>query len=159
MSKRFLNFITALMLGMATSGMSSMAIAQTPSPQSTYPETEYIPLKPHSDVMNGAFFHDSNWYFTNIKIDRQFDFFFGNESFPEGNYPENEVAWDAELMHSIYNDMMQQQSEQDPIIRVPDLPNPFNTSLRSDQTRSYRRADLPNAPMSAGTEFVYERLP
>jgi hypothetical protein len=159
MSQKFLNFMTAFVLGIATSSMTSVAIAQTTSSPSNYAEADLIPLKSHTNVMGEAFFHDSNWYYTNIMIDRQFDFFFGNESFPSGNYPENETAWDAELINSIYTDMMQQQNESDPIIRVPDLPNPFNTSLRGNQVRSYRRAGVPYTPMSAGTEFVYERLP
>jgi len=154
MSKQFLNFMTAFVLGAAASSMTSMAIAQTPSVQNMYVETELIPLETHNQVIENAYYFDSNRYFKNLMIDRQFDFFFGYESFPEGNYPENEISWDAELINHIYTDMMQQQTQSDPVIRVPDLPNPFSTSLRSDQVRSYRRASL---PMSVGTEFVYER--
>ncbi len=157
MSNLFLNFVTAFALGAAATGMTSVAIAQTPSAQNMYGEIELIPLETHTQVMEDAYFFDSNRYFKNIMIDRQFDFFFGHEAFPEGNYPENEIAWDAELIHTLYTDMMKQQGESDPIIRVPDLPNPFNTSLRSEQVRSYRRASIPYVPMSAGTEFVYQR--
>jgi hypothetical protein len=157
MSNRLLNLITAFALGAAASSMTSIAIAQTHSDYDPNLKRELIPLESHTRVVENAFFHDSYRYFNDIMIDRQFDFFFGYQDFPEGNYPENEIAWDAELMSALYKDMMKQQNESDPILRVPDLPNPFNTSLRGDQVRSYRRASVPYNDISAGTEFVYDR--
>ena len=165
MSKRFLNLITAFALGAAASSMTSIAMAQSYSSQTPYRDYNYrdyvrvevIPLEAHNEIIDQALFYDSNSYFDNITIERQLDTIFGAESFPEGNFPENEITWDAELIYVLYQDMMRQQSESDPVLRVPDLPNPYNTSLRGNQIRSYRRASLPNTPLSVGTEFVYER--
>ena len=145
---RFTNLITILAISTAASIFPSVAIADTKSPY-----YELRPLETWTEVFDRGLFHNSRYSFENVTILRQIDTILGPRSFPEGNYPENEINRDARLINILHRDMLEQQVSSDPIIRTPDLANPFNDSLRSKPT--YNRLARP----VVGTEFVYERLP
>ena len=87
-----------------------------------------------SDVFNRAFFNDSGDFYDAVTIGSQLNFFFGFESFPEGSYPENEIADDAQLLNGLLQDALDQQVQSGPPIRTPDLENPFDTSLSQLET-------------------------
>lgn len=63
-------------------------------------------------------------------------------------FPENQISRDAERIHRLYTDLINQQVSSDPIIRTADLPNPYNLSVLT----------LPssNNPIS-GSEFSIEQ--
>ncbi len=63
-------------------------------------------------------------------------------------FPENQISRDAERLHRLYTDLINQQVSSDPIIRTADLPNPYNFSVLT----------LPssNNPVS-GSEFSIEQ--
>ena len=82
-----------------------------------------------SDVFNRAFFNDSGDFYDAITIGSQLNLLFGFKSFPEGSYPENEIADDAQLLNYLLQDALEQQVQSAPPLRTPDLENPFDTSL------------------------------
>lgn len=61
--------------------------------------------------------------------------FFENREFPRsltwfaGPFPENDITADAEAVHELYLDALEQQNSAGPVIRTADLENPFSTSL------------------------------
>ncbi|NEO26863.1 MAG: hypothetical protein F6K03_08200 [Kamptonema sp. SIO4C4] len=64
---------------------------------------------------------------TTFTIGRQFDFLFGI-----GGFPEMEMTDDARGITEFHQLVMQRQMDTGPIIRTPDLANPYNSSLRSN---------------------------
>lgn len=76
------------------------------------------------EAFNRAFFHRSGDFFHNDTIGSQFTFVFGLDG-----YSDRQIAKDANTIESLYRDFMHQQVSSDPLIRTPDLENPFNSSL------------------------------
>jgi hypothetical protein len=68
------------------------------------------------------------------------------------SFPESEIARDAELVNVVYRDVLNQQVGNDPYIRTPDLPNPYNTSLMMSPR-------LNSNMLKTGTEFRFETVP
>lgn len=131
-----------LVLLAASIAFPSVASAQTETPNA---ETT-------SDVFERAFFrHDRNFY-ENGSLKRQLDSFLGAGSSFGGSFPENEIARDAELVNTLYHDVLAQQVGNDPYIRTPDLPNPYDTSLMMSPRVNSNR-------LKVGTEFRFETLP
>ncbi|OLP18001.1 hypothetical protein BST81_13245 [Leptolyngbya sp. 'hensonii'] len=89
-------------------------------------------------------------YFENRTLERQTDFLFGFGTLVDGTFAENELATDGKLFEILYRDLMNQQVSTTPIIRTPDLNNPFNSSLLTG-------TNINNRIMTS--ELVYERLP
>ncbi|MEH2139721.1 hypothetical protein [Nostoc sp.] len=120
----------------------SVASAQTETPKT---ETT-------SDVFERAYFsHDRNFY-ENGSLKRQLDSLLGSGSSFGGSFPENEIARDAELVNTLYHDVLTQQAGNDPYIRTPDLPNPYDTSLMMSPRFNSNQLKM-------GTEFRFETLP
>ncbi len=46
-------------------------------------------------------------------------------------YDENRLAKDAQRIEVIYQDLLEQQASRGPILRTPDLANPYSTSVHS----------------------------
>ncbi|MBE9037339.1 hypothetical protein [aff. Roholtiella sp. LEGE 12411] len=106
-----------------------------------------------NDVFERAFFrHDRNFY-ENGGFKRQLDSFLGSSgSGLRNSFPENEIARDAELVNTLYHDVLTQQVGNDPYIRTPDLPNPYDTSLLMSPRLNTNK-------LKVGTEFRFETLP
>ncbi len=131
-----------LMLLATAIAFPSVVAAQTETPKS---ETT-------SDVFEQAFFrHDRNFY-ENGGLKRQLDSFLGTGSGFGGSFPENEIARDAQLINTLYHDVLTQQASNDPYIRTPDLPNPYDTSLMMSPRLNANK-------LRVGTEFRFETLP
>lgn len=147
MGLRLRNLVGVLVLAVAsTSILAQGAIAQ-PDTSSLQP----IPLETIPDAFNRAFFNDSGDIFRNNTVQRQFEYIFGPGSFRHSAFPDNEFVQDAQVIYTLYRDALEQQVSSDPIIRTPDLPNPFDTSLRMLPNPYGRRVK--------GSEFVYEKVP
>jgi hypothetical protein len=139
---KFKTFGGLLVLLAAGIAFPSVAFAQTETPRT---ETT-------SDVFERAFFsHDRNFY-ENGSLKRQLDSLLGSGSSFGGSFPENEIARDAELVNTLYHDVLTQQVGNDPYIRTPDLPNPYDTSLIMSPR-------LNSNKLKVGTEFRFETLP
>ncbi|MFN6462690.1 MAG: hypothetical protein RMZ41_012695 [Nostoc sp. DedVER02] len=139
----FKTFGGLLVLLAASITFPSVASAQTETPKA---ETM-------SNVFERAYFrHDRNFYENSSSLRRQLDLLLGSGSGFGGSFPENEVARDAELVNSLYHDALTQQVGNDPYIRTPDLPNPYNTSLIMSPA-------LNSNKLKVGTEFRFETLP
>ncbi len=82
-------------------------------------ETETPNYETTNDVFERAYFrHDRNFY-ENGGLKRQLDSFLGSGSGFGGSFPENEIARDAELVNTLYHDVLTQQVGNDPYIRTP----------------------------------------
>ena len=137
MLDRLIKLNRAFLLGVVTClGFASNAMAQTPP----HTRLETIP-----GIFDRAFHDDSGNFFYNNSAFGQIETFLG------WGFPENEIAHDAEIVHSIYQSVLKQQSENDPIIRTLDLQNPFNSSLRTNPTY------LGNTVSTETVEFVFPR--
>jgi hypothetical protein len=113
------------------------------------PSTVYADTQSPNDVMGNAFFrHDPNFY-DNGSLKRQVDFLVGPGSKFGTTFPENEIAKDGELVHNVYLDMLVQQSMNDPYLRTPDLPNPYDTSLIMSPRYNANK-------LKVGTEYRFE---
>ena len=137
--KIFSGLLVLLAAGIAFPSVASAQI-ETPKTETT------------NDVFERAFFsHDRNFY-ENGSLKRQLDSILGSGSGFGGSFPENEIAHDAELVNTLYHDVLNQQVGNDPYIRTPDLPSPYDTSLMMSPRMNSNRLKL-------GTEFKFETLP
>lgn len=59
-------------------------------------------------------------------------------------FPETSLANDAKLLNEVYREGIIRQVATDPIIRTPDLPNPYNTSILTQP--SYSDLNLQASP-------------
>jgi hypothetical protein len=138
---KFKTFGGLLVLLAAGIAFPSVASAQTETPKT---ETT-------NDAFERAYFrHDRNFY-ENSSLKRQLDSFFGSGSGFGGSFPENEIARDAQLINTLYRDVLTQQVGNDPYIRTPDLPNPYDTSLMMSPRFNSNK-------LKVGTEFRFEIL-
>ncbi|MDZ8227200.1 MULTISPECIES: hypothetical protein [unclassified Nostoc] len=143
MGIKFKTFGGLLVLLAAGIAFPSIASAQTETPKT---ETT-------NDVFERAYFrHDRNFYENSNSLKRQLDSFLGSGSSFGGSFPENEIARDAQLLNTLYHDVLTQQVGNDPYIRTPDLPNPYDTSLMMSPRFNSNK-------LKVGTEFRFETLP
>lgn len=75
----------------------------------------------------GITFSSQDAYSTTATFGRQFDFIFGIAGFPDA-----ELSRDGSIVDSMYNETLYRQYSLGPLIRTPDLPNPYNSSLRTN---------------------------
>ncbi len=132
------------LLVLLVTGLAVPAIASAETKAPNYETT--------NDAFERAFFrHDRNFY-ENGTIKRQIDSFLGSGSGFKNSFPENEIARDAELLNTLYRDVLTQQVGNDPYIRTPDLPNPYDTSLLMSPRLNANQ-------LKVGTEFSFENAP
>lgn len=105
-----------------------------------------------NEVFDRAFFKNDRNFYGNNTFKRQIDWIVGSGSLFRNSFPENEIARDAELVNVVYRDVLNQQVGNDPYIRTPDLPNPYNTSLMMSPR-------LNSNKLKTGTEFRFETVP
>lgn len=79
-----------------------------------------------------GFNNASGDFFGRTGLGGQLNGIFGWRSFPQGSFPENDIARDGETVSTILKDVLQQQADSFPIVRTRDLENPFNTSLQDN---------------------------
>jgi hypothetical protein len=136
-----LNFKTfgGFLVLFSTVSFSTSAIAQT----------ETFGYETPNEVMERAFFKNDPNFYANQTVKRQIDWILGQGSLLRSSFPEHEIARDAELVNTLYRDMLNQQVSRDPYIRTPDLPNPYNTSLLASPR-------LNSNKLKVGTEYRFE---
>lgn len=150
MKKWFHHLITVFAVGAAVQVTAqSQAIAQT------YLE-EKDPIYPEhtADVFSRAINYEQR------DTDASFDAwplineYFGlfPLSLDGAGYPEQQAKRDLRRVDILYRDVMLQQVASDPVLRTPDLANPFNSSLLTEAP-----ARSGNLPLLRGTGFTYDR--
>jgi len=141
MGLNFKTFSSFLVL-FATAVFPAVATAQTATPSYETPDA----------VFERAFFKNDPNFYVNQTFKRQIDWIVGPGSVLHNSFPENEIARDAELVNTVYRDMLNQQAGNDPYIRTPDLPNPYNTSL-------FMSPRLNSNLLKVGTEYRFDTVP
>lgn len=105
-----------------------------------------------SDVIERAYFKNSPDFYRNNTFRREIDWLLGPGTLFRNSFPENEIARDADLINKVYKDLLVQQATNDPYIRTPDLPNPYNSSILMSPRMN------PNQ-LRTGTEFRFDAMP
>ncbi|MBF2063284.1 MAG: hypothetical protein IGS39_02455 [Calothrix sp. C42_A2020_038] len=123
----------------------AIAVPSIATAQESTPNYETV-----GEVMERAFFKNSPNYYRNQGINRDTDLILGTGSPFRSSFPEKEIERDADLVNALYRDIIVQQAMNDPYIRTPDLPNPYNTSLIMSPRLNQER-------LRTGTEFRFEQ--
>ncbi|KOP27318.1 hypothetical protein AMR41_04755 [Hapalosiphon sp. MRB220] len=105
-----------------------------------------------NEAFERAYFKNSPDFFSSITSQSDVNDIFGLGSFSRNTFPENQIARDSELIHILYRDVLYQQVSNDPYLRSPDLPNPYNTSLLMSPGLNANK-------LKVGTEFRFEQIP
>ncbi|MDJ0708268.1 MAG: hypothetical protein QNJ46_33775 [Leptolyngbyaceae cyanobacterium MO_188.B28] len=124
----------------ASTTLATSAAAQL-QPIDTLPEAA-------EDIIN----HDSGNSFSNRSIGRQIQFIFGFGGITSAGFADLEIQRDTEAFHQSYLEWSALQNTSDPYLRVPDLRNPYNTSVQLIPTSQINSRAI-------GGELVFERLP
>lgn len=148
MQMRLTQLLSALALAAASSFLAVAAKAQT-DPLGYEP----IRLETVTEAFDRAFFQESGDFYRNRSIQRQIGYIIGPGLPGKAGFPELEIERDAKRIDILYRDALEQQVSSDPVIRTPDLPNPFSASLLSQSGFSSfgNRVE--------GREFNFETLP
>ncbi|HEY9764073.1 MAG TPA: hypothetical protein V6D07_16190 [Trichocoleus sp.] len=141
-----LKHVTVATLTMATAILSATSPAFSQQANSTT-EVKTIPAG-----FEDLFYGYSGTYFDNRTIGEQISNLFGSGGLDSARFPEREIEWDANAIHQAYVAHLALQNTLDPTLRVPDLPNPFTTSLLLSPTAQ------PAGPV-VGSEFIFESSP
>ncbi len=145
---RLTTLLSGVVLAAASTVWAAAATAQA-APSDSAP----IRLQTIPESFERAFYNESGNFYHNRSIFRQANYILGFGSFGRAGFPDLELERDAKLINTIYNDALYQQVASDPVIRTPDLPNPFNGSLRLSPT------SRPFGSRLEGSEFIFETLP
>ena len=122
--------ITVFAVGAAVHMTSGQAIAQTAL------EGRNDPIYPEhtADVFDRAVDYELYDVDTSFDTWEVLNDYFGVSplSLIQPGYPEHNAKRDFKKVSILYSDIMQQQVASDPVIRTPDLANPYNSSIRSE---------------------------
>lgn len=135
---------SVLVLIVAATSFHAAAIAQPAS--SIQPRAN----ETVAERFNQAFFSNAPDFFRNRSLGRQLNFLFGSASLSRNSFPENDIARDAAEVHNLYRTTLEQQVSSDPVIRTPDLPNPYDTSILSSPALNVNNG-------MQGNEIIFER--
>jgi hypothetical protein len=97
-------------------GSATIANAQ-PAVQ---PSAEAVRTLPQA--VEDAYFRNSENFYRNRQVPNNLTWFLGP-------FPENEIAADGRAVNRLYEDALAQQVSNDPLIRTPDLENPYQSSV------------------------------
>lgn len=138
--------LTGLLFIVTAASVPSTAIAQ---PNTNIQTTDNITIP---EAFERAFFKNDPQFFRNNSIERQVNVIFGPGSLLRNSFPEHEISRDARLVHQLYEQVLNQQTSSDPVVRTPDLPNPYSTSILSSP-----RLDVNSNNNVKVNELIYER--
>ncbi|MEA5618120.1 hypothetical protein VB711_09770 [Cronbergia sp. UHCC 0137] len=133
----------------AISGFLALLATSTLFPSIASADTKTPDYQTTNEVFERAYFrHDRNFY-DNNGLQRQIDSLFGPGSKFQTTFTDNEIAKDAELINTVYRDVLAQQTTNDPYLRSPDLPNPYDSSLLMSPRYNANKLKI-------GTEYRFE---
>jgi hypothetical protein len=147
MQMRLTPLISALALAAASSLLATAAKAQTNSSYGPV-RVETIP-----EAIDRNFYEESGDIYRNSSIQRQIGWIIGPGLPGRAGFPDLQIERDAKRVNILYRDALEQQASSDPIIRTPDLPNPFNSTLRQQTGAGSFGTRL------EGSEFIYQTQP
>lgn len=163
---RLTKLLGALVLAAASSGLPLAVSAQTnpPNQSEATSSPRLVDVNPSfttppnrletiPEAFNRAFFQESGDFYRNRSIPRQISYIIG-PGLPWGaGFPELELERDAKRISGLYQEVLELQASSGPIIRTPDLPNPFGSSLRIEYAPRRFGSQL------EGGEFNFETVP
>lgn len=100
-----------------------LASGGTAKAQETEEPTRY---QPFAEEFNRAFRRGSGDYFRNRQLAEQVGDLLGIPSFPD-----QAISQDNKNINKLYRQLMEEQFNSTPIIRTPDLPSPYDSSIMS----------------------------
>lgn len=113
--KGLLGTLTVVTASMGLTGLfTNVAIAQE---ENDTPQFETLP-----QVFEDTFFRNDRNFYRNRQTPRNGTWFLGP-------FPENEIASDGRAINRLYREVLEQQVSTGPLMRTPDLPTPYGTSL------------------------------
>lgn len=136
-------------LGLALSSLAMATAIFLPAAPSRAESQQFVSIP---EAFEDAFFQSSKNFFQNRTIWRQINLIFGPGSLYRSSYPEIEIERDAKRIDNLYRRLLKQQISSAPVIRVPDLPNPYDTSLLQLPPSNF----INRFP---GLEFNFETIP
>ncbi|AFY36576.1 hypothetical protein Lepto7376_0128 [[Leptolyngbya] sp. PCC 7376] len=143
------HLITVFAVGAAIQVASAPAIAQThlEGRHPNYPEHT-------ADAFDRAVSYELRDTDTSFDTWQVLNEYFGvfPLSLTQPAYPEHQAKRDYKKVDLLYRDVMLQQVASDPVIRTPDLANPFNSSIRSEAP-----AQNGTLQLLRGTDFSFDR--
>jgi hypothetical protein len=130
-------------VAMACLGMSGAIIATIPIIPAAHAQEPQTVLDAVEDIST----HRSGNYYRNRSIADQFRFITGI-----GGFSEQRINRDAAALSEASEDLLMLQAQNTPTVRVPDLPNPYTSSVQL----------LPTSQINSrviGSELNFEPLP
>lgn len=116
-------------IGLAVIALSTVAASAASAQESfTNPTTGVVNNIP--DQFDQVQFSNDRDFFRNRSIPRQVSYIFGPGILIRNSFPENEIARDGKAIYQFYQDLLSRQMSSRSVIRTPDLPTPFNQSIR-----------------------------
>ncbi|MFM7364917.1 MAG: hypothetical protein ACKO11_10570 [Cuspidothrix sp.] len=134
--------LTGLLVFLAT---STAFISPAPA------ETEPSNYETTNNAFLKAYFRNDPNFYENGSFKRQLGALIGSPGQFGSSFTDNKIAKDGELVNILYQDVLAQQSTNDPYLRTPDLPNPYDSSLL--MTPRYNTNKL-----RIGTEYRFQNL-
>ncbi|PSB25343.1 hypothetical protein [Stenomitos frigidus] len=116
-------------VGLAVIALSTVAASAAIAQETFDTPTTGVPSN-IPDQLDQVQFSNDRDYFRNRSIPRQVSYMFGPGILIRNSFPENEIARDGKAIYLFYQDLLARQMSSRPVIRTPDLPTPFNQSIR-----------------------------
>lgn len=154
--------LTHLMTTIGLSAISTVFVTFSAKAQITPTDSQLFSPENPAEVFERAYSFGafSGTFFENRSIESQIGFILGPGPINRSSYLENEITRQAFLINTLYRDLLENQVSSDPVIRTPDLANPFATSLRLNPSyRALPTGFFQPTPPLPGTEFLFDRLP
>ena len=126
------------LMGFSSITLALVALTSLAAPRALGQETRPLTLPEAMGELASTYSQD---YFRNRSMGRQVGRIFGF------GFPERELEWDAHALSVASRDAMYRQNSMDPTLRVPDLTNPYTTSLLTMTG---------TGSASVGTQFIFE---
>lgn len=152
MGMRLKGLVSFFMMAATSTVFASAAVAEevvTVTP---------VIIEPTEEAFERVFFTNSGNFYRDQSLNRQIDFFLGKGTLLRNSFPENEIARDARRTRILYNDAFKQQVSSGPLLRTPDLPTPYDTSLLVNPTLYLNRSTV-NGTVPVSGELLFEPLP
>ncbi|HEY9859365.1 MAG TPA: hypothetical protein V6D16_07655 [Candidatus Obscuribacterales bacterium] len=152
MGMRFKGLVSLFVLATASTVFTSAAMAQEQVTISDRISTETL-----NEAFNRALYTHSGNFFREQGLFNQANNILGQGSILRNSFPENRIVRDARLITVLYRDALQQQASDGPVIRTPDLPNPYDTSVLLNPSLYVNR--LTSDALPTAGEFQFETVP
>ncbi|HEY9750029.1 MAG TPA: hypothetical protein V6C63_15190 [Allocoleopsis sp.] len=152
MGMRLKGLVSLFVLATASTVFTSAVVAQEQISVSDRISTETL-----NDAFTRTLYTNSGNFFREQGLLNQANTILGQGSIIRNSFAENRIARDARLLNILYRDALQQQASDGPLIRTPDLPTPYDTSILVNPTIYVNR--LTSDALPQGGELQFETLP